>query len=196
MTRRLLSVILMIAALAVYGCESKSIVSGSATDPTATTDQQKDGAAAGAADQGAQQQVITDDKVSSSDIASAGVATGADQKAMAEGPKFNDIFFDYDSHALSKQSQTMLIELATWLINNNAIALLEGHCDDRGTSEYNLALGDRRAASAKSFLLANGIDPRKIETVSYGEERGQCSDQKESCWSKNRRVHFIVEVIK
>jgi len=193
MLGRILVIALVLAALALYGCETKSVVSDKVADATAPADQ-KTGAAdtAGAAGGG---QVITDDKVSSKDIASAGGA-GGEMKGMAEGPKFNDIYFDFDSHALSKPSQTTLIELATWLINNNAIALLEGHCDDRGTSEYNLALGDRRAASAKNFLLANGIDPRKIETVSYGEERPQCKQQTEDCWAKNRRVHFIVEVLK
>ena len=69
---------------------------------------------------------------------------------------------------------------------------IEGHCDERGTNEYNLALGDRRAESAKSFLEDMGIEAYRISTVSYGEERPLCTESNEECWSKNRRDQFVI----
>jgi peptidoglycan-associated lipoprotein len=82
---------------------------------------------------------------------------------------------------------------AAWLrANPNAAVTIEGHCDERGTNEYNLALGDRRADSAKSYLVDLGIAASRLTTVSYGEERPVCSQQNEECWSKNRRAHFVV----
>jgi peptidoglycan-associated lipoprotein len=105
---------------------------------------------------------------------------------------FRDIYFDYDRYDIKESAKAVLGELATWLINNDASILIEGHCDDRGTNEYNLALGDRRASSVKSFLISSGVSARKIETVSFGEEKPLCPEQNESCWSKNRRAHFVI----
>jgi peptidoglycan-associated lipoprotein len=68
--------------------------------------------------------------------------------------------------------------------------VVEGHCDDRGSAEYNLGLGDRRASSAKDFLVQLGIPADRLKTISYGKERPQCTDENESCWQKNRRAHF------
>ena len=76
--------------------------------------------------------------------------------------------------------------------NMPAKILIEGHCDDRGTNEYNLALGDRRAKSVRDYLVALGIASNRIETISYGEEEPLCTDQTEECWAKNRRAHFII----
>jgi peptidoglycan-associated lipoprotein len=71
--------------------------------------------------------------------------------------------------------------------------LIEGHCDERGTDAYNLALGDRRAKAAQEFLLAHGVAARRITVISYGEQRPQCTTQNEECWSRNRRAHFLVK---
>ena len=84
------------------------------------------------------------------------------------------------------------MEVSDWLIANEAVVLIEGNCDERGTNEYNLALGDRRAKSTRDFLMASGVPSRKIEYISYGEERPVCTEQSESCWAKNRRAHFSV----
>jgi peptidoglycan-associated lipoprotein len=71
--------------------------------------------------------------------------------------------------------------------------LIEGHCDERGTAEYNLALGERRAKSAMNYLIANGIEASRITTISYGKERPVCTEHKESCWSKNRNDTFLTK---
>ena len=104
-----------------------------------------------------------------------------------------DIYFEFDKSTLTPAAQENLTRKAAWLReNSNATVTIEGHCDDRGTNEYNLALGDRRADSAKAFLVDLGIAASRLTTISYGEERPLCTQQTEECWAKNRRDHFVV----
>jgi peptidoglycan-associated lipoprotein len=106
---------------------------------------------------------------------------------------FKDIRFDYDRFSLRPESKKTLDGIAEWLKSNSSYrVLVEGHCDDRGTNEYNLALGERRANSAKAYLSGLGIAEQRISTISYGEEKPLCSEQSEGCWSKNRRDHFLL----
>ncbi len=105
-----------------------------------------------------------------------------------------DILFEFDSAKLSDEAQQILRIKAEWLRKNpRALVIIEGHCDERGTNEYNLALGDRRAFSAKAFLLDLGIDQSRLTTVSYGEERPLDSRSDEEAWAKNRRAHFVIK---
>ncbi len=104
----------------------------------------------------------------------------------------DDIYFDFDKYTLKDDAKPVLREVSSWLLKNNAKLLIEGHCDERGTNEYNLGLGDRRSSSARQYLVASGVPAVNIETVSYGEEKPQCVDKSERCWSKNRRAHFVV----
>ena len=104
-----------------------------------------------------------------------------------------DIYFDFDKSTLTPAAQDNLLRKAEWLRgNSDATVTIEGHCDERGTNEYNLALGDRRAESAKSFLIDLGIDPSRLTTISYGEERPVDPRNAEEAWAKNRRDHFVV----
>lgn len=104
-----------------------------------------------------------------------------------------DIYFDYDQYDIRLDAKPILEGIAAWLSKNPKIKLLiEGHCDERGTNEYNIALGDRRAKSARDFLVALGISPDRIEMISYGEEKPVCTEHLEECWSKNRRAHFVI----
>ncbi len=104
-----------------------------------------------------------------------------------------DIYFEFDKSTLTPMAQENLTRKAGWLrANPSATATIEGHCDDRGTNEYNLALGDRRADSAKAFLVDLGIAASRLTTISYGEERPLCMQQTEECWAKNRRGHFVL----
>jgi peptidoglycan-associated lipoprotein len=104
-----------------------------------------------------------------------------------------DIFFEFDSAVLLPEAQEILKKKAEWLINNSDItATIEGHCDERGTNEYNLALGDRRAASAKTFLMDLGIAGSRLSCISYGEERPVDPGHNEKAWAKNRRDHFTI----
>ena len=105
-----------------------------------------------------------------------------------------DIYFEFDRSTLTSESQEILRKKAKWLeANRDVKVVIEGHCDNRGTNEYNLALGDRRAASTKEFLINLGISPSRMVTISYGEERPLMQGQNEEAWAKNRRAHFEVE---
>lgn len=105
-----------------------------------------------------------------------------------------DIHFEFDSIRLAPIAQEILTQKAAWLrANPGAKVTIEGHCDSRGTNEYNLALGEGRAQSAKAFLVDLGIDPARLTTTSYGEERPLDRAQTEEAWAKNRRAHFVIE---
>ena len=105
-----------------------------------------------------------------------------------------DIHFDYDVHDIRPADLPILDENAVWLkANPNVLLLIEGHTDERGTSEYNLGLGDLRAAAAMSYLLAQGVPAGRMVAISYGKERPVCTDHHETCWAQNRRVHFLAK---
>jgi peptidoglycan-associated lipoprotein len=105
-----------------------------------------------------------------------------------------DILFEFDSASLSVEAQEILRAKAAWLRENpRARVMIEGHCDERGTNEYNLALGDRRAFSSKSFLVDLGIADSRLTTISYGEERPLDSRSTEDAWAQNRRAHFVIK---
>lgn len=104
-----------------------------------------------------------------------------------------DITFDYDAYAISPAAAEILKTKAAFLAANPSLMVqIEGHCDERGTVEYNLALGDRRAKAARDYLCALGIASERIRTVSYGEERPLDPGQTEEGWAKNRRCHFLI----
>jgi len=103
------------------------------------------------------------------------------------------INFEYDKATLTNLSKEILKSNYNWLKNNPEIFIqIEGHCDNRGTIEYNLALGDRRALTVKNYLIQLGLSSNRISTISYGEEKPLCNNDYESCWSKNRRSNFVI----
>ena len=104
-----------------------------------------------------------------------------------------DAFFEYNDSSLSAAAQSALTSSANWLKQNAQYNLLiEGHCDERGTEQYNLALGDRRANQAKEYLVTLGVDTARIRTVSYGEERPFDPGHDDAAWAKNRRDHLVL----
>jgi len=104
-----------------------------------------------------------------------------------------DALFDYDQADLRDDARTVLAANAQWLKKFPSVQILiEGHCDERGTSEYNLALGDRRSNAAKDYLESLGVDVSRIRTVSYGKERPGCTASSEGCWQQNRRAHSVI----
>jgi peptidoglycan-associated lipoprotein len=104
-----------------------------------------------------------------------------------------DPFFGYDEAALNADAQSALSASATWLKQYpNVTLLIEGHCDERGTEQYNLALGDRRASIVRDYLITLGVDPSRLRTVSYGEERPFDPGHTESAFAKNRRAHLVI----
>jgi peptidoglycan-associated lipoprotein len=118
-------------------------------------------------------------------------AASMSEAARRQAFEDEDIQFDFDKYVLTPQAMMILDEKAAYLREHPGVqALVEGHCDERGSNEYNLALGDRRAHSAKNYLVKSGVAESRITTISYGEEQPLCMQQNESCWSKNRRGHF------
>ncbi len=116
-----------------------------------------------------------------------------DSRAYFDQVVGDRVFFEFDKSDLSAEAQATLFNQAEWLNQNpNAVLIVEGHCDERGTREYNLALGERRAEAVRAFLVGAGVDESRLQTVSYGKERpvAVCSD--ESCWSQNRRGVSVV----
>jgi peptidoglycan-associated lipoprotein len=105
-----------------------------------------------------------------------------------------DINFDFDKYDIRPADTKILDANAAWLRTNaRHLLLIEGHADERGTPEYNLVLGERRAQAAMSYLVSLGIQANRISIVSYGEEHGLCQEQNEACWARNRRAHFLVK---
>jgi peptidoglycan-associated lipoprotein len=105
-----------------------------------------------------------------------------------------DLYYAFDSAVLTPMSQEVLQRKADWMNENmDATVIIEGHCDERGTAAYNLALGERRADAAKDFLVNLGVAGDRVTTISYGEEKPVDPGKNEEAWAKNRRAHFIVE---
>jgi peptidoglycan-associated lipoprotein len=140
---------------------------------------------------------------SADDTASVSVTIPAPTAAAAPASKSlsellartGDAFFDYDKSTLRPDARTALSQDATTLREifkdfQSAKVAVEGHCDERGSAEYNLALGDRRAKEARDYLVEFGVPAAQLTTISYGKERPQCSEHNEECWQKNRRAHL------
>ena len=109
----------------------------------------------------------------------------------APAPVVQDIYFDFDRYAVRPADAEILKKNMDWFkANPGQKARIEGNCDERGTVEYNLALGQKRADAAKNYLTGLGIDAALLDTISYGKERPVCNDHNEDCWAKNRRDHF------
>ena len=105
-----------------------------------------------------------------------------------------DINFDFDKYDVRPVDTKVLDANAAWLKSNpRSLLLIEGHADERGTPEYNLALGERRAKAAMGYLVALGIQANRISIISYGQEQGLCKEHSEACWARNRRDHFLVK---
>src|ERR1700693_3537826 len=110
-----------------------------------------------------------------------------------EIPGLKDAFFDFDKASITSDGKAALEGDADWLKANPTVKIkIEGHCDERGTNEYNLALGEKRAHSAKLFLTAQGVSSARISTISYGEDRPFCTEHNENCYAQHRRPHFVI----
>ncbi len=106
---------------------------------------------------------------------------------------FRDIYFSYDSSEINGNGKTVLANVSGWLQSRpEKHLLIEGHCDERGTKDYNLSLGEQRALAARRYLAGLGIDPQRLHTISYGEERPAVIGHSESAWQRNRRAHFLI----
>ena len=125
-----------------------------------------------------------------------GAASGTQEprlKSFHATADLKDIHFNFDQYDLDSNTKSVLEENATFLKSNpNMRVEIQGHCDERGTNNYNIALGERRAHSTKKYLVAQGVASSRLNIISYGEEKPFCSDNNENCWHQNRRAHFMV----
>jgi peptidoglycan-associated lipoprotein len=176
--KRKINGIVILALMVTAGCSSKSAV----TAPEVSANQ---------APSPKITQTVTLPTATAPSMPASPSGYGFDQ--WQTGP-LGDVFFDFDSTVLSAEAQNQLKQNASWLGNNSLNrALIEGHCDSRGTSEYNLALGERRASTAKEYLVRLGVTTSRLETVSFGEERPFDAGTGENAWAKNRRAHFVMK---
>jgi peptidoglycan-associated lipoprotein len=192
--------LIVIVALIVAACRPNPKVDPTKTSTSATTDTRVPDISATAATTQTTDTVTrvvqptdfvqTDTKVQTEDLPS----NLEDLNRMAQEKGYiGDAFFIYNESTLSEEAQATLTTAAGWLNNHRQYSLLiEGHCDERGTEQYNLALGDRRANTVKDFLTSLGVDASRIRTVSYGEERPFDEGHNESAWAKNRRGHLVL----
>jgi peptidoglycan-associated lipoprotein len=121
-------------------------------------------------------------------------APPAPPKEYRSNAALKQIFFAFDRSNIRPDDAKTLDASAAYLkANPNLLVLIEGHCDERGTSEYNLALGERRAKAAMNHLVSNGIEASRITTISYGKERPVCTEKNEACWSRNRNDTFLTK---
>ena len=112
----------------------------------------------------------------------------------AASDALKDIHFAFDKADIRRGEVKTLDANGTWLkAHDSSLVLIEGHCDERGTVEYNLALGERRAKAAMSYLVSRGVPAGRITIVSYGKERPACTEHTQACWARNRRAHFLVK---
>ncbi len=113
------------------------------------------------------------------------------QPERGAAARLSDVYFDFDQATIRDDARRVLEQNVRWLESNQKAKIrIEGHADERGDTEYNLTLGEKRAQMTRRFLAAAGIDARRVETISYGEERPACREHQEECWWKNRRAHF------
>ncbi len=120
-------------------------------------------------------------------------SSGVSEEEVVEG-ELKDAYFDLDRAEIRPDAQQTLTGDGEALKANPTVnVIIEGHCDERGSEEYNLGLGDRRATAAKSFLVNLGIPAQRLRTISYGKDRPQCTEHSEDCWQRNRRAHFSLK---
>ena len=196
MLQRLIA--LFAVAFFVAACETASqITTDSAGDSTASSSSST-ASASGSSSSGSSGSSSTSSSGSSSSgssssNASSSAAAGTDSAADKLASIGNTVYFSYDSAALDGNSQATLYRQAAFLNGNPSLTVtIEGHCDERGTREYNLALGERRAAAARDYLLAQGVDPARIKVISYGKERPAMAGSNEESWAKNRRAATVL----
>jgi len=135
-----------------------------------------------------------DTSTTEEEVAAEGTVTETDGSGVVAGSQEDlivnigdRVFFDYDSADLDSDAQELLQDQVAWIKQYNASVTIEGHCDERGTREYNLALGEKRAQAVKNFLISMGIMPSQVSTISYGKERPAVVGSNDGAWGQNRR---------
>jgi peptidoglycan-associated lipoprotein len=186
MSRLLLALLIVFSLTMTFGCAQKS----AKTPTTAPTLQQSTTATPSDPLRGEQ------GKIREESIAAAPTTVAAEPFTPREKPTLTGLQvvpFDYDQHLLSEEARNIITANAVILKEAGTVKFqLAGHCDERGSDQYNIALGERRAEAVRAYLLELGIDTGRMETVSYGEEQPLDAGHDESAWMKNRRVEFVL----
>jgi len=188
MIRKGLSIFVVILCLGVIlsGCTQKSVVKEEPSDKSAELSQ--------AAKDAKEAERIREEEVRKEfEKSLVAQKTPGIEGTVLESKMLKDVHFDFDKYSIQPKEAEILKENSALLRKYPGMKFqIEGHCDERGTGEYNLALGERRANSAKKFLVSLGIEPGRISTISYGEERPFDQAHSEDAWTKNRRAHFVI----
>jgi peptidoglycan-associated lipoprotein len=179
------SVVVLAVILSVsLGCAKKAVVKS--TDSGAS--------AAGAKEGGIVTETVKPEAPAPAPMSTAMAATPAEAATMEQPSTFEDIHFDFNQAFIREDAKPVLAKIADAMKANRSASLsIEGHCDERGTAEYNLALGARRAAAAKKYLVSLGVGAGSLSTVSFGEEKPVDPGHTEEAWAKNRRAHFVLK---
>lgn|SRR5208283_881939 len=165
---RYLVIICIVGLLAFWGCPKQ-------TEVTSSSDTQKEGA------------------MSANQASSKNEAGSMKEDAGMTSAGLKPVYFDFDKSFIRSDAKAVMKANADWLKANSKVKIkIAGNCDERGTKEYNLALGQRRSASAKKYLTDMGVSSKRISLISYGKEKPICTEQNEECWQKNRRDDFVV----
>ncbi len=179
-------ILALVAPLALQACGGKKRPPAVATGGGTSSYGSRSGEAPLPVDSGPDVQPIGNDNTTGSEFEASDPLTG-------EGGPLEDIHFPFDQATLTDEARGTLEKHALWLQNHReAKVLVEGHCDERGTAEYNLALGDKRARAARDYLLSLGVAAERLTAVSYGKEKPLDPASSEEAWTKNRRAHFSV----
>ena len=210
--------VLLMAVLAVSACSKKVATIEGTTPSSPSGDVQTTVEVDSTAKNGGTEEMVTEplaliaeDTIEPNDTAGRGVpgfsedaGLGEESGAVTGGEKgaligelktgeLKDVFFDFDMAILKEAEMDTLKKNAEWIKKNRSVVVsIEGYADERGTGEYNLALGEKRAQMIKKYLTVFGAPQNRIATISYGEEKGFCKEHNEECWAQNRRGHFVV----
>jgi peptidoglycan-associated lipoprotein len=194
-TRRTIIFLCLIVFVLIYaGCAEKQITKREGTVYTQDESSAKQNVQSNAVGKSAKQNGRTSAGKKSAKQNNSKEQTTKAQAAVRRTADLADIHFDFDRYDIRQEDRKILSSLADYLLKNeNVKIVIEGNCDERGTAEYNLALGSSRAQEAKKFLINSGVNPRRIKTISYGMERPLDPAHNEEAWAKNRRDQFIIK---
>jgi len=182
--RAMMVVLLMVGCAKTPAQQTSSVPAPTGTSTSGTSGAGDRSGAAGTTRRGS----------SSSTLGSTGSGVRVNPREYSVVAELADVHFDFDKYDIRPDDATLLDGHAAWLKQNgDRLILIEGHCDERGTTEYNVALGERRAKATMNYLISRGISASRIAIVSYGEEQPGCKQHTDACWTQNRRAHFMAK---
>jgi peptidoglycan-associated lipoprotein len=186
-----LLLVLFCGALLAGGCAKKEMVKGEeAVVPPVTTEKP---AETPPAKPPVKEEVVKDQPIKEAAAAAGETSVKEESITAVAAAELDKVYFDFDSFVLTQPSRDTLSKNAKWLLKNGRLKVqVEGHCDERGSDEYNLALGEKRAKSAMSYLVTLGVPAEQLSIISFGKEKPADPGHDEAAWAKNRRAEFVI----